>query len=258
MKKKIAILLSGHMRSYELTYESLRHIIKELSIFYDVDIFVHTWNIMEPETPTHHAGPSKIKNKPITEEDVKNTYNPSDFLIEQQNIENDSVILYNQSFQGLVYAEYSKYMVNELKRNYENKHHFKYDLVICSRPDVAYYRNFNQDELDQTKKIWICTVGFNGAASDVLLFSSSNNVNLVRSYYHVYKDYLETLKFQNNESHFNYYLGKLETPKQNSSFVMPTHWKIVRSWWGKDDDDNWEASQDPMSWSTSFWNNQKG
>jgi hypothetical protein len=233
------------MRSYELTYKSFHNIVNYLKDNYEVDVFVHTWNMLEPETATHHNGPSKVKNREIKEEEIWSTYNPKAILIEKQKIKNDKTVLHNQSLQGLVYAEYSKYRVNELKKE-KNK---DYDVVICSRPDVIYYNPFYIEELEKNDRLWKCSVFHNGAASDVVMFGGSSIIDQVREYYFSYEVLLSTFNYDNNEKYFDSYINDLDINIENSKYCMPRDWKLTRSWWGQDYDLHPDAIEDPYTWS---------
>jgi len=250
--KRLAFLLFGHMRSYEITNTSFRRVLGLLNKTYDCDVFIHTWNYMEPETPTWHDGPSKLKNKPISTDEIVSIYNPKTMLIEKQKIKNPNhTVLINQCYEGLKYSTYSRYKANELKKQHEKDTGLKYDVAIMSRPDVIYYTNFLEEELARPEMLWLCQVFCNGAANDIISFSSSSNIDKLCQYHFSYDTILFENNFQNNEGTFNYYIDSLGIDTKVSKYCMPRDWKITRSWWSKDYNPPPEYAHDPMTWSQS-------
>ena len=120
---------------------------------------------------------------------------------------------------------------------YEKENDITYDVVIVSRPDVLHYTDINIGELQQKQYLWQCQVYCNGAASDVLFFSSRSNIE--KSICEFYKnfDFLhapENLKNKTwQEFTFNNYISKIVDVKV-SKYCMPRDWRLQRSWWKKD------------------------
>jgi len=219
------------MRSYELTHQSFNEVLNDLKTEYECDVFVHTWNELEPKTSTWHEGYLKVKSGDVDRDRILSIYNPVSCLIEEQNIRNPSkTIFYNQCEEGVLYAQYSRYKVNELKKQHEKLHSFRYDVVIVSRPDIIYYRNLLHEELQNPESLWVSQV-FLGGASDILFLSNSENIDKVCKFYNHFH---ETRKSSNVESTLENYLRTLGLERKTSRYCMPRDWKIVRSWWGED------------------------
>lgn len=249
--KRLAFLLSGHMRSFEITFPSFQMVREDLEKDYKVDVFIHTWDMLEPETSTYHDGPSRVKNRIITDRDLER-YNPVLSTIDTQYIKNpDHKILVNQCYEGLLYAEYSKFIANHQKGVWEWIHGV-YDVVICSRPDIYYYTTFPKDELEQTDKIWLGHVFHNKAACDMLIFSSSENINIIRNYSREYETRLNSKTLVNNESYFLEYLAEKQLPIVWSKYCFPRDFKWIRSWWSEAFDNPPEFANDPYTCHTSF------
>ena len=229
--KKIAFLLHGHMRSFEFTHQSFNAVLNDLKTKYECDVFIHTWNELEPRTPTWHEGYLKVQSIDVDEDRILSIYDPVRCLVEKQDIKNpDRTIFHNQCEEGVLYAQYSRYKVNELKKQYEKLHDFRYDIVIVSRPDIIYYQNFLHEELQNHEFLWVSQV-FLGGGSDILFASNSEKIDKVCEFYNHFH---ETPKSHNVESTLENYLRTVNLQKKTSRYCMPRDWKITRSWWGED------------------------
>tara|TARA_Y100001938_G_C8038338_1_gene404694 strand:+ start:529 stop:1326 length:798 start_codon:yes stop_codon:yes gene_type:complete len=231
--KRLAFLLFGHMRSYKFTHASFNSILDNLKEKYECDTFVHTWDCLEPQTVTWHEGYLKTSHELVDKSEITSLYNPTDILVETQTIKNpNKTIFHNQCEEGVLYSQYSRYMVNELKKQYEKINKFKYDVVVVSRPDIIYYENLIDSELEDTESLWLCKV-FLGSASDILCFSGSENIDKLCDFYNHFSSTSQE-GATNLESVFQNYLNTLNLNKKTSKYCMPRDWKITRSWWGED------------------------
>lgn len=119
----------------------------------NIDIFLHSWSFDK-------------KNLLLSE------YNPTDYLIEpQKDFSNknhmkskteENIInhCYKMSWGELQYScTYSMKKSVELKKKYEHKHNFKYDLVLLSRMDMLILKPFNINLLDN-KYFYVENWGF--------------------------------------------------------------------------------------------------
>ncbi len=130
---KIAICLSGQLRNFdtELVTNQFNKFVTSLN----GDIFISTWSDGVDSTMISQ----RYKNiKSIDINNYDDWYNNIDEkqkkIINQPNPPHKST-----SYQQL----YLMYKSNELKRNYEIKNHFKYDLCIRMRPDLLFVSNFD-------------------------------------------------------------------------------------------------------------------
>ena len=235
---KLAILLHGHMRSYEKTFSSYKKMLRKLKKQFErCDVFLHTWDTKEPNTKTWHPIPPDI-NDVITEDTVQNMYTPTKMLLESQIIEKPNKTLFGICYEGLKYSAYSAYAANNLKKDFEKENNFVYDVVIKIRPDVEFYTDFFLEELQENDCIWTCQQFTKRSAIDVVVFSNSESMNKVCDYYEKFDDLMKNLdkisndlRSMNNESVFDYYLGCLAETKKVSKYVMPRDWRLFRSWW---------------------------
>ena len=120
---KVALCISGAIRNKEIFCNS---IIEKIVKPYNPDIFIcvydgnnpneskYLYDTLKPVTMmVHNKKPQKIENK--------------DFL-------ENSVSMFEKI-----------YLCNELKKEHENKHNFKYDVVIRIRPDLLIKSDFKID-----------------------------------------------------------------------------------------------------------------
>ena len=151
---KLALLIYGHMRTYKKCYENLK---KNLLNLYDIDVFIHTWDVIEAATRSWHN--RHMEKLPLTEElfeEIKNIYNP--ISIEtgtQEKIYNDVTLPGSAlSYAGHKYMMISQNNVTEQKIKYEKENNFKYDAVIKIRPDIRLLKPL-QFELPDDKTVLI-------------------------------------------------------------------------------------------------------
>lgn len=122
---KVALLISGYLRSYE---NSLSYIKNEIiNISNNVDVYLHiTKNEKEEDRYLNLIDEDTDIKKIISE------LNPKSILIEENDYHNRNK-LYNNTFN-----QWSKlFKLNELKKINESIHGEKYDLVVRYRPDLS-------------------------------------------------------------------------------------------------------------------------
>ena len=135
---KIALCLSGQPRSFQKGYEYHK---KNLLDHYDVDVFIHTWDLNDPK---------------LIEEYVE-LYKPEALMIEkplvgdfdQKYTNTPNATLHPPRF--TVAMLYSMYKSCELKTTTELTDGFVYDWVVKSRSDYALNVKIPFDELDNQK-----------------------------------------------------------------------------------------------------------
>ena len=235
--KKVAILFHGHLRSYETTAPLFnKNVVSHLrDNGFDVDVFLHTWDEEEFTTKTWHAGTKDVKK--TEDQKIKNCYCPTKFKIEKQVLENTTRYMFTRPYSAIKSVWYSFHQSWKMMVENEKSNDKRYDYVIVTRPDVIHYSNFLIDELVQDEDLWQCQVYCNGAASDVLLYSSRDNIEKSVCKFYENFDYLHHPdNLQNTtwqEYTFNEFVKKLVSVKV-SKYCMPRDWRIQRSWWDLD------------------------
>jgi len=139
---KIAVQFFGHLRTFEETYEfTMANLIER----YDCDIFMHTWD--EIDSLTFAWNNKNQYQNPFNEEtieSVKKIYKPKKILIEHQEKQEEIIVssvdgYRKTSLNGIRFMFYSMNMANLLRKNFEREKGIKYDIILCTRPDVAIY-----------------------------------------------------------------------------------------------------------------------
>ena len=164
---RVALCISGAVRNKEIFCNS---IIEKIVKPYNPDIFIcvydgnnpieskYLYDTLKPVTMmVHNKKPQKIENK--------------DFL-------ENSVSMFEKI-----------YLCNELKKEHENKHNFKYDAVIRIRPDLIIMSDFKIDFNNLNKNnLFIPRWRFSGyvikgSITDQLFYGSSNTIDKVVNLY---------------------------------------------------------------------------
>jgi len=136
---KVAVCFSGHLRTFEKTFESVQKNIFDL---YDCDTFIHTWEALGPDRrPEDEGGQKSVYD---VSDIVQKAYSPRAIVIEKQK---EFHVLPHQCFQsartppvGVFSKWYSSYEVNKLRRKYEQETGTLYDAVISIRPDLLFLK----------------------------------------------------------------------------------------------------------------------
>ena len=135
MKMKTALCLSGHMRTYKYTSDSLiKNIIEPLNC----DVYIHTWDIRD-HTP--HGYYEDKKDDDFCQ--VDDILKPKEFVVDDQNrfireiaapiIKKHSLRgVYNNKADGVMSMYYKRKKVFELVEQSK----IEYDMIISTRPDI--------------------------------------------------------------------------------------------------------------------------
>jgi hypothetical protein len=147
---KISICFSGHIRNF--FDKGLDNFNKNLLYLreqgHEVDLFFSVWDTYGPSTSA--LRPTPIESNAINEDLIKQM-NPVSYLIEKYEDIKHNFILKNIhptikiepypiiSEEGILYSipmYYKIFSANSLKREYELKHNFKYDVVLRYRANI--------------------------------------------------------------------------------------------------------------------------
>jgi len=202
---KLAILLVGHIRSFKDNCDSF---IKYLVEPYDPDIFIHTWDtqdIISPrgQIPTSFAGINeKAASLGITVEELLGTNKKADFepylklepkkiVIERWQDVEQTIKWADEYFtkkldcdQPILTMSITRkaYLCNKLKKEFEEEHGFKYDIVLKTRPDLIYVRDFIRPiaKSDGSPNLRLIYTPLNSSfdtISDITAYSSSESID---------------------------------------------------------------------------------
>ena len=141
MSKRIAVQLFGHLRTFRETFESyLKYIIEpNINAGYEIDVFMHIWDLLEFAGHTYHNQNSEISGCKLSDDDlqfIKENYKPNVLAIEEQT---DGKAI-----------QYTMTAVNNLRISYSMQNNINYDWVIMTRPDILFLAPFLPDKYIET------------------------------------------------------------------------------------------------------------
>lgn len=138
---KIAVLLYGHLRDFEVCADSLN---ENLLSRYDCDVFMHTWDERDHNSKCWHE--QRFDAAYVGEDTIniiKSKYNPKGLLVEHQEKYKDEKIIQSLSSEDFKMSTaiphfifYGMNKANQMRIEYEKNNGVKYDYVIVTRPDV--------------------------------------------------------------------------------------------------------------------------
>ena len=159
MKKKIAILISGHLRNLnEIIDNFYNNLIIPISKDFLYDIYIHTWddNYTQDKVFNHDKNFKDIK---ITEEYINNLFNKNNIVTKKIILENQEQIknklkicdyINNNTKERSIHGKFDNSYVEDLtnKLFFQYYGHYKllncldldckYDFIIKTRPDMFY------------------------------------------------------------------------------------------------------------------------
>jgi hypothetical protein len=150
---KIAICVSGQLRTWDKCYQNVFKLIKKLEkIDANVDFFCHSWDFESNSNPilVNMGKDEIIPHNKETLNMILSTYEPKDYLFENYE-KNKQVVEYIKN-KGYKYKNktpitwssqqfYSLMRAAELKRKYEIDNEFEYDVCIRLRYDQYIQEN---------------------------------------------------------------------------------------------------------------------
>jgi hypothetical protein len=233
---KYAILLHGHVRTFIKTYNSLKLI--KINKNDTIDFFIHTWDTIDRLTPSFYKVNNKTKNIKTPIDLLIKIYKPKGIKIDKQVIKNPNKTCPRNkiSYEGHKYYFYSFYIANELKKQFEKKYNFKYDMCIKLRPDVIFKNIIN---LKLFKNNYIYLFGnpkkqdFN--INNINHFQAVNVITLSNSTYmdkiaNFYKKIDYYIYHQKNPRHTDYidYIMDLKIEYKMCNYIYKKDWGFIR------------------------------
>lgn len=157
---RIALCLSGQMRTYKKCYPSLKEFILEPL---KPDIFIHTWS--DSGITTKIKKGAEFKTEEVTREELNKLYSPKSMIIENfkkeyteklKGVEVPEILKEKEprNYKGTLPMFYKMQVCNELKSKWEKEKGFTYDLVIRLRPDLEFLEEIPKKVLNQPEKVW--------------------------------------------------------------------------------------------------------
>lgn len=221
-KLKAAVCLSGFLRSFEQTFESL---FVNLTDQFDCDFFIHTWDTVGTFERHFDFKVASINVKSI-ETKIRNIYSPKDLVIEPRKQFHINELARYKAFgrdaNGLLSMYYKILECNKLKSNYENQNKFKYDIVFRYRPDMLIQSKIIIDPDLNLENLYIPAYGDFGGMNDQFAFSNSKNMDIYCSLFDRINDYLNDGQILNPEYLLKYHIekSKLNTLRFNCNYIL--------------------------------------
>jgi hypothetical protein len=197
---KVAVCISGHLRSFEHCAESLRNSIADPL---RADVYVHTWDALD-----------NITTKPLGHELARafELYRPAAMLVEKPKGFDDMACAQWRSSHPLrncISMWYGVHRVMELRR----QSGVKYDVVLRCRPDHKFPESIPMAALQDTSKLWLATVGhWASGLSDQFAFGSDAVMDDYGSLFSQLATYLSAEFTRNPEMLAEEHFRRLGTP----------------------------------------------
>lgn len=209
---KVALCLSGHFRSFERTFPTLKSAILDQ---YQPDVFIHTWDTMGFDG---NRGDGHLIRAAPNDQQLKGMYNPKKIIIEPNKQWDTSKYHIKENIGVrnpaiMLSMFYSICQANQLKSELEKELGFTYDVVIRCRPDI-YFENFlpkhEMQNCFTNNSIYVPKFGNYNGINDQFAFGPSKIMDLYCDIYSNLDKFYDTgclwhpetmLKF--NIHHFN-------------------------------------------------------
>ena len=218
---KFAVLFPGHVRTFELNYQShMRYFINKYGID-NVDFFVWCWDDLGFWSPDNTDGsfpPDGVYNKSgkLNKEWLENLLKPKKICVEKvedhREIINQSALKVKEKHNtwtrvyNIVSCWYVIYQCDLLRRKYELENNFKYDIVIRSRFDIEY----TKDLVFDNKFTFASDVGGNSkddGYGDGFFYGSSDDMTTICDLYINLEEIMSRVAF-NSHTAFKYWVDK--------------------------------------------------
>jgi len=209
---KIALLLSGHYRTFERNYESLK---KYLLNLYDIDIFIYTWDDYGFWTPDENESGGVYKTINISPDFIRNVVKPKKYKIEKmedhlQTIKDLSKKVINKRYHfvrpiNITGLWYTLHQCDLLRREYEKENNLEYDIIIRGRFDILYSKPINID-----RTFTICTDVWgplrDEGYGDVFFYGSNEDMTIITNMI-LHFDEVGQIPFDSHSA-FRYWVNK--------------------------------------------------
>jgi len=209
--KKIAILISGYLRCFDINLEKFLNNFKD----YNVDIYIHK---------TLNECNDKYYNNNLNWSGIKKKLNPK-FI----SIFNDLKINNNTTKNNILNQFYKYYFLNNVKNMYEKIENFSYDIVIKWRPDILIHKKFalninkNIVYLPEDSKIDISKLRnkYDNYICDIIAYGDSETMNKYFNFYMQLNNLIEKYGICQETLMFHYLNNNnIKYEEQNINYTM--------------------------------------
>jgi len=174
-KIKLALCISGHLRTFESNYKTVKEQILDK---FNCDVFIHTWNTLglsyRPGDSNLHVADT---NRYLST--IKNLYQPKKIVIEEAKQFEMTTIMNTVDYShrdrhGILSMFYKIEECNNLRKEYEKESNVKYDFVVRFRGDLWMEGSLPIDSRTAHNHLYLPVYGNFGGACDQIAFGSPN------------------------------------------------------------------------------------
>jgi hypothetical protein len=178
---KIALCLSGHLRSYEQTWRALKtFILDPLS----PDVFIHTWDTVGQSFHIDNHT-TKQKTHQVLHK-IQDIYKPKNIIIEPLIRLNGEkyrkYLIDDRCPNGVVNMFYKIHKTCLLCEDFSKSFDTTYDVIIRARPDLLFQTYINDQDLERAANdaslLFVPKNGHYGGINDQFAFGSSQAMNI--------------------------------------------------------------------------------
>lgn len=220
---KIALCMSGHLRTFENNYKS---VYDNILSKHDCDVFIHTWDSLGLSY-RHTDGGLHLLNTDQFRSKIEFLYNPKKIVIEPNRPFTVTPLMQqrmidHRDVSGILSMIYKIEACNQLKIDYENEKNFKYDLVVRFRGDLYVETPLPTDSISNYDFLFLPFYGNFAGINDQFAFGSSPIMDVYSSLYSNLEKYLQAGAYMQPEKlfQFNIEYNKLPVNKVNFRYVI--------------------------------------
>jgi SAM-dependent methyltransferase len=222
-KLKTALCISGHLRTFEQNYESVKVNILDRM---DCDVFIHTWDIMGMSYRPCDSGLYSIETQRLIDR-IQLLYNPKKLVVEPSRSFTitplmQARLLDHRDISGILSMYYKIEACNNLKREYEKENNLVYDCVVRFRGDLYMEMPIPVDINTNLHHLFIPMYGNFGGICDQFAYGSSNIMDIYSGLYSNLQKYLEAGAPMHPERILQFHVeaNKLPVAKVNVRFLI--------------------------------------
>jgi SAM-dependent methyltransferase len=206
---KVAVCLSGHMRTFEKTGPSIvNNLIKPTK----ADVFIHTWDTLGFDPGRGDANSLNMQTSDYLDK-INSMFSPKDIVVEKFFNQNKDKyvnrVVETRDPANVLGMFYKIKKCNEIKQAYEEKNGFLYDVVIRCRPDLNLDSPINTADFKNINSVFIPAFDFYLGYNDKFAFGTSKAMDIYSLCYDYISTYYDKGCIFNAESimkfHFNYF-----------------------------------------------------
>lgn len=189
MSQKIAVILTGNLRSYYITFRNLENYLLQP---YNCDVYITTY-----DKQFNIKGGGNIKEEIVTRTNVQNIYGkylkhleivPQDTFVEQYSKIKDKKYKFDNELNRLFTIEKLSMMAYDIFRGECERNNRKYDIIVKMRPDVLLHERFNIDLTITNNRIVVPSRDSGGCFNDHIAYGRQKVMERYFTYYSTFHE----------------------------------------------------------------------